>query len=61
MSADKSAFIHIKPSHKGEFTSYCKGKGYNGVTNKCISGAKRNGSPKRKKQAIFAESARKWN
>ena len=48
--------IHIKPSHKGRFTEYCDGK----VTQDCINRGKRSPNPKIRKQAVFAENARKW-
>ena len=51
-----SPYIHIKPSHRGEFTEYCGGK----VTYKCIQKGLKAGG-KRAKQANFARNARKFN
>ena len=48
--------IHIKKSHRGEFTDYCGGT----VTDKCIQMGKRSTDPKIRKQAIFAQNARKF-
>ena len=52
--------IHIKPSKKGSFTKWCKNKGYDGVTNKCIQEGKNSNSKAIRKKAIFAQNARKW-
>lgn len=48
--------IHIKKSHKGDFTDYCGGK----VTNACIAKGKASSNPKIRKQATFAANARTW-
>lgn len=52
--------IRIKPENKGKFTSYCKSKGYNGVTSECIAEGKRSSSKAIRKRATFAANARKW-
>jgi len=46
------------PSRRGEFTRYCKSKGYKGVTDKCIDEALKSGNKRRVKQAQFAKAAR---
>lgn len=48
--------INIKKSHQGQFTEYCGGE----VTNEKIQKAKQSNDPKIRKQAVFAENARKW-
>lgn len=52
--------IHIDPKNKGTFTSYCKSKGYGGVTSACIAEGKRSSNPTTRKRATFAGSARSW-
>ncbi len=54
----KKSSIHIKPSHKGRFTSYCKSKGYSKVTQKCINKGKKSKSTKIRKEANFADVAK---
>lgn len=51
-----SSGIHIKKSHQGQFTEYCGGE----VTQEKIDKAKQSRDPKIRKQAVFAENARKW-
>ena len=58
---DKKIKINIKPSNKGKFTSYCKSKGYNGVTSACIDEGKRSSLSRIRKRATFASNARSWN
>ena len=58
--ANKSG-IHIKKKNEGTFTSYCKNKGYDGVTAQCIAEGKKSSNPKTRKRATFAGSARSWN
>lgn len=55
-SMKKGSGIHIKKSHAGLFTKYCKGK----VTNECIQRGKNSPDPKIRKRATFAANARKW-
>jgi len=43
----------------GSFTAYCKKKGFDGVTDECISEAKASGDPTVKKRAVLAETFRK--
>jgi len=57
-----SSGINIKPSHKGLFTAKAKGagmsvQGYAAKVTAPGSGA----STATKKQAVFAQNARKWN
>lgn len=56
----KTKGIHIKPSHKGRFTSWCEKHGYNGVTAECKSASKRSDNMSVRKQATFADNAGKW-
>lgn len=48
--------IHIKKANRGKFTQYCGGK----VTSECIAKGMRSPNPKIRKQAVFANNARKW-
>ena len=52
----KGSGIHIKKSHKGRFTEYCGGN----VTEECIRRGKNSPDPKIRKQAVFAQNARKF-
>ena len=52
----KGSGIHIKKSHEGRFTEYCGGN----VTEECIRRGKNSPDPKIRKQAIFAQNARKF-
>ncbi|MDX9794886.1 MAG: hypothetical protein RBU24_15375 [Kiritimatiellia bacterium] len=58
---DKGLGIHIKEKNKGKFTSYCKGLGYDSVTNECIAKGKKSKSSVVRKRSTFADNARKWN
>lgn len=58
--ADKPE-IHIKKSHEGRFTEYCKRKGHEGVTNECIEEGLASRSAKTRTRAQFASNAKKWN
>ena len=53
--------IEIKPENKGKFTSFCKSKGYDGVTSKCISAGLNSKSAIVRQRANFARNASKWN
>jgi hypothetical protein len=53
--------IKIKEKNKGTFTNFCKKKGYNGVTEKCIAEGKKSKNPTTRKRATFAGSSRKWD
>lgn len=48
--------INIKKSHRGRFTDYCGGT----VTEECIQRGRRSNDPKIRKQAVFAQNARKF-
>ena len=48
--------IHIKKANRGKFTQYCGGK----VTSECIAKGMQSPNPKIRKQAVFANNARKW-
>ena len=52
----KGGPIHIKKQNRGQFTEYCGGK----VTQECITRGKNSPNPKIRKQATFADNARKW-
>lgn len=52
----KGSGIHIKKSHEGRFTEYCGGN----VTEECIRRGKNSQDPKIRKQAVFAQNARKF-
>ena len=52
----KTAGIDIKPSHKGDFTSYCGGT----VTEECIRKGLASDDPHVVQMANFARNARKW-
>ena len=52
--------IHIKESHKGKFTNYCKGKGYEGVTNECIQEGLASKLSSVNKMAQFAKNAKSF-
>lgn len=43
----------------GSFTAYCKSKGYDGVTNSCISEGKNSSNPLTRKRATLAQTFRK--
>jgi len=57
----KKSGIHIKPENKGKFTSYCKSKGYGGVTGECIEDGLASKSAAVRKRANFARNAKSWN
>jgi len=44
---------------KGSFTAYCKSKGFDGVTSKCIAMGKKSDNPTTVKRATLAETFRK--
>lgn len=52
----KGGPIHIKKQNRNKFTEYCGGK----VTQECITRGKNSPDPKIRKQATFADNARKW-
>jgi len=52
--------IYIKKKNRGKFTSYCKKKGYDGVTSACIAEGKKSNSSVIRKRATFAGNARIW-
>ena len=45
----------------GSFTSYCKKKGYKGVTEKCIKEGQKSKNPTTRKRANLAKTFRKMN
>lgn len=53
--------IEIKEANKGKFTSFCKGKGHEGVTEECIEEGLASKSAKVRSRAQFAKNARKFN
>jgi hypothetical protein len=52
--------IHIKASHVGRFTAWCKAHGYGGVTAAAIAAGKRSKDAAVRKQATFAGNAKKF-
>ena len=44
---------------KGAFTDWCKGKGYNGVTDKCIEEGLQSSNATTKARAQFAKNVQK--
>lgn len=52
--------IEIRESHRGMFTDYCKGLGYDGVTDECIRRGKKSQSKKVRAIATFALNSRHW-
>lgn len=57
----KKSKIKIKPSKVGSFTSYCKRKGYSGVTSACIAQGKRSRSTSIRRKATFAQNSKRWS
>ena len=53
--------IEVKPANKGKFTEYCKSKGHEGVTSKCIEEGLASKSAKINKRARFAKNVKDWN
>lgn len=53
--------IKIKEENKGKFTSYCKAKGFGGVTDACIEEGLASKSAAVRKRANFAKNAKSWN
>ena len=51
---DKKSKIKIDHEHDGEFTKWCKEKGYTKVTCKCIEDGKKSDDPHVRKMANFA-------
>ena len=60
MAEDKKPKIEIKESHKGKFTEYCKGKGYDSVTRECEEEGLASRSAKARKMAQFSKNSREW-
>lgn len=52
--------IEIKEENKGKFTDWCKGQGYDGVTEACIDEGLAARSAKTRARAQFAENTKKW-
>lgn len=61
----KKPKIEIKPENEGSFTEYAKEHGGWGKHGKILASfiekAKRSKNPSIRKQATFAQNARKWN
>jgi hypothetical protein len=56
----KATPIKIKPSHKGEFTAFAKGRGQSVQEAASAVLANPKASTKRKRQAQFAKNAASW-
>lgn len=52
--------IHIKKSHEGRFTEYCKRKGYDSATSECEEDGLASKSAKIRKMANFSKNAKSW-
>lgn len=61
MAKRAKAKIHIKKSHEGELRSETKTKKGQKVSESKEEALKEHGTPKQKKQAVFALNARHWN
>jgi hypothetical protein len=61
MAKNKKDWIKGAVKKKGSFTSYCKKKGYKGVTDKCIKEGQKSKNPKTKKRANLAKTFRKMS
>ena len=57
----KKSGIHIKKSHKGLFTQYCKSKGHSSVTDTCIEEGLASKSAAVRKRANFVNNAKSWD
>lgn len=57
----KTEGIHIKKSHEGRFSNWCKRHGYSGPNAACDAAGKRSDSASVRKQATFSSNAKKWN
>lgn len=55
------AKIEIDEKNKGKFTSYCKGKGFNSVTEGCLAEGLDSPNKLTRKRAQFAKNARSWD
>jgi hypothetical protein len=53
--------IHIKPSHKGRFARAVGKKPGTPISSADIAKGKASSSAKVRKEAVFAQNARKWN
>jgi len=51
----------VNPKNKGDFTAYCKMKGFNGVTMECIDMARKSGNKHLIGMANFAANMMKIN
>ena len=58
MAKKKTKWMQGAVKRPGAFTSFCKSKGFGGVTEDCISYALKHGSPRQKHQALFAKNAK---
>lgn len=57
--AEAKKFIQKAIKRPGAFTAYCKGQGFDGVTNECIEQGMASDSPTTRKQAVLARTLRK--
>ena len=56
MKTDDEYWIQKAVKKEGSFSEYCKRKGYNGVTWKCIEEAKKSKFDVIRKRAVLAET-----
>jgi len=59
MAKKKKDWMQDAVKHPGAFTSYCKKKGFDGVTQECINEGKKSSNPTVRKRATLAETFRK--
>lgn len=53
--------IEVKKENRGKFTEFCTRKGYEGVTDECISEGLASKNAVVRKRANFAKNAREWS
>lgn len=58
MGKQKNLFIQKAHLKKGAFIKYCKGKGFNGVTNQCINEGIHSKNPHVQHRARLAKTLR---
>jgi hypothetical protein len=53
--------VHIKKSHEGRFTDWCKRNGFDGVSRAAITAGLKSQDTHVRKMAQFASTSRHWN
>jgi hypothetical protein len=59
--AKKKKWMQDAVKHPGSFTTYCKKRGYDGVTQECINEGKHSSDLTTRKRATLAETFKKAN